>query len=103
MSIALSARTNESNKVAALDAVADDYLPKPFGMDELIARGRANLHRPRAAAAEAQSDSITPANAVFTFGGVEVNCIARSVGTIPLGAETLFANLHGPPQAKVGA
>lgn len=77
--IVLSARTNESDKVAALDAGADDYLAKPFGMDELMARVRANLRRPRAAAAEAQSGGIAPANAVFTFGEVEVNRLERIV------------------------
>jgi len=48
--IVLSARDRESEKVAALDLGADDYVEKPFGMDELLARIRAAL-RPRAAAA----------------------------------------------------
>jgi two-component system, OmpR family, KDP operon response regulator KdpE len=43
--IVLSARTNQSDKVAALDAGADDYVTKPFGMDELLARLRAALRR----------------------------------------------------------
>jgi two-component system KDP operon response regulator KdpE len=43
--IVLSAREAESAKVAALDAVADDYVTKPFGMDELLARLRAALRR----------------------------------------------------------
>ena len=46
--IVLSARTDESDKVAALDAGADDYLTKPFGVAELLARTRANLRRVRA-------------------------------------------------------
>jgi two-component system KDP operon response regulator KdpE len=41
--IVLSARDSESDKVAALDAGADDYVTKPFGMDELVARLRAAL------------------------------------------------------------
>jgi two-component system, OmpR family, KDP operon response regulator KdpE len=41
----LSAREAESEKVAALDAGADDYVTKPFGMDELLARLRASLRR----------------------------------------------------------
>ena len=41
----LSARSDESNKVAALDAGADDYLTKPFGMAELLARLRVLLRR----------------------------------------------------------
>ena len=43
--LVLSARTGESEKVAALDAGADDYVTKPFGMDELLARVRAALRR----------------------------------------------------------
>src|SRR3569623_530603 len=43
--IVLSARTQESEKVAALDAGADDYLTKPFGVPELLARIRAQLRR----------------------------------------------------------
>jgi two-component system KDP operon response regulator KdpE len=43
--IVLSARTNEGDKVMALDAGADDYLTKPFGVSELLARIRANLRR----------------------------------------------------------
>ncbi len=43
--IVLSARDTELDKVAALDAGADDYITKPFGMGELLARLRANLRR----------------------------------------------------------
>jgi two-component system KDP operon response regulator KdpE len=43
--IVLSARTGEQDKVVALDAGADDYVTKPFGMDELLARLRAALRR----------------------------------------------------------
>ena len=43
--IVLSARTDSSDKVAALDAGADDYLTKPFGMAELLARLRAAVRR----------------------------------------------------------
>jgi two-component system, OmpR family, KDP operon response regulator KdpE len=43
--IVLSVRDAESDKVAALDAGADDYLTKPFGMNELLARMRAALRR----------------------------------------------------------
>ena len=45
--IVLSARTMESEKIRALDAGADDYLSKPFGTGELLARVRATLRRQR--------------------------------------------------------
>ena len=44
--IVLSARSQESNKISALDAGADDYLTKPFSFEELLARIRALLRRP---------------------------------------------------------
>jgi len=43
--LVLSAREEEASKVAALDAGADDYVTKPFGMEELLARLRAALRR----------------------------------------------------------
>lgn len=43
--LVLSARTQEAEKIAALDAGADDYLTKPFGVGELLARVRAMLRR----------------------------------------------------------
>jgi two-component system KDP operon response regulator KdpE len=45
--VILSVRESQSEKVAALDAGADDYVVKPFGMDELLARMRAALRRAR--------------------------------------------------------
>ncbi|WP_038215991.1 two-component system response regulator KdpE [Xenophilus azovorans] len=69
--IVLSARADEADKIAALDAGADDYLTKPFGTGELLARVRASLRRPRAAAGDA--------TAVFRFGAVEVDRAARLV------------------------
>jgi two-component system KDP operon response regulator KdpE len=46
--IILSARSGEAQKVAGLDAGADDYVTKPFGMDEFMARVRAALRHPAA-------------------------------------------------------
>jgi two-component system KDP operon response regulator KdpE len=71
--IVLSARTDEADKVAALDAGADDYLTKPFGTGELLARVRANLRRPRTANG---GEDLEP---VFRFGEVEVDRTARLV------------------------
>ncbi len=70
--IVLSARGDEQDKIAALDAGADDYLTKPFGVGELLARVRANLRRPRAGG-ESGEDPI------FRFGEVEVDRTARLV------------------------
>ena len=50
--VVLSARGSERDKVAALDAGADDYVSKPFGMDELLARLRAAVRRSSAAVEE---------------------------------------------------
>ena len=50
--LVLSAREGQSDKVDALDAGADDYLTKPFGMDELLARIRAALRRAQPAGNE---------------------------------------------------
>jgi two-component system KDP operon response regulator KdpE len=56
--VVLSARDGQAAKVAALDAGADDYVTKPFGMDELLARLRAALRR--AKGAEDQPVVVTP-------------------------------------------
>jgi two-component system KDP operon response regulator KdpE len=77
--IVLSARTKETEKIAALDAGADDYLAKPFGLGELMARVRANLRRPRTVSSEAQGDATKQEDAVFKFGDVEVNRLERIV------------------------
>src|SRR2546426_10928545 len=50
--IVLSVRGEEATKVEALDAGADDYITKPFGMDELLARIRATLRRKPSADSE---------------------------------------------------
>ncbi|MBC3936006.1 two-component system response regulator KdpE [Undibacterium rugosum] len=69
--IVLSARTQEHEKVAALDAGADDYLSKPFGAAELIARIRAHLRRRQPANAQQE--------ARFEFGDVCVDFALRTV------------------------
>jgi len=70
--IVLSARSDEDDKVRALDAGADDYIEKPFGVSELLARVRANMRRKQAAADEG-------ACAVMTIGDVEIDLAARVV------------------------
>ena len=68
--LVLSARSNEADKISALDAGADDYLTKPFGTGELLARVRAMLRR----AARA-----TDAPAIVQFGEITVDLDARTV------------------------
>ena len=68
--IVLSVREAQSDKVAALDAGADDYVTKPFGMDELQARIRAVMRR--RAPAEAESP-------VVTVGDLEVDLAQHRV------------------------
>ena len=75
--IVLSARSDEADKIAALDAGADDYLTTPFGLGELLARVRANARRPRATATD--GTAVGGADALFCFGDVELDRVARLV------------------------
>jgi two-component system KDP operon response regulator KdpE len=77
--VVLSARADESDKIAALDAGADDYLTKPFGVGELLARVRANLRRPRAGPGNAYTPGLDEEDPVFRFGDVAVDRQARVV------------------------
>ena len=77
--VVLSARSDESDKIAALDAGADDYLTKPFGVGELLARVRANLRRPRAGPGNASTPGSDEEDPVFRFGEVAVDRQARVV------------------------
>ncbi|RWZ51016.1 response regulator transcription factor [Labedella phragmitis] len=69
--LVVSGRTDASDKVDALDAGADDYVTKPFVIDELLARVRALGRRVGPAAAS---------DPVIAFGGVTVDLASRSVG-----------------------
>ena len=70
--VVLSARGQEKDKVAALDAGADDYLTKPFGVDELLARLRVALrHSARTESADAET--------IFRLKGLEVDLERRIV------------------------
>ena len=75
--LVLSARADESDKIAALDAGADDYLTKPFGIGELRARVRAMLRR-----SQMQSDS--GAGALHAFGDVRVDLVRRAGAEVHL-------------------
>lgn len=69
--IVLSARTEEREKITALDQGADDYLTKPFGVGELLARTRAALRR----ASRHGNNEAT----VFEFGDVRLDLASRTV------------------------
>jgi two-component system, OmpR family, KDP operon response regulator KdpE len=69
--LVVSGRTDSADKVAALDAGADDYVTKPFAADELLARIRALTRRPRAESASASS--------VVRFGDVSVDLANKQV------------------------
>jgi len=71
----LTARREESDKVVGLESGADDYLTKPFGVRELVARARALLRRPRQVAVEAVSDG----EQTVTVHGVEIDPARRRV------------------------
>ena len=77
--VVLSARTDEADKIAALDAGADDYLTKPFGIGELLARVRANVRRNRGSGADLSSSGPGESGDVFKFGDVELHRQARIV------------------------
>jgi two-component system KDP operon response regulator KdpE len=69
--IVLSARTREAEKIALLDAGADDYLTKPFGTGELQARVRAQLRR--------RSDESLPQNSQIVVGELTIDLARRTV------------------------
>lgn len=70
--VILSARSEEAQKVRALDTGADDYLTKPFGNSELMARIRAHLRKRTIGAADASAPS-------FQFGAVSIDFPHRRV------------------------
>ena len=68
--VVLSARSDEQDKIEALDAGADDFLTKPFGIGELLARVRVALRR---------HSSTQPQATVIRFSAVTVDIAARRV------------------------
>ena len=93
----LTARRDESDKVLGLESGADDYLTKPFGVRELVARARALTRRPRASAAAPAATGIAdgrpvrlgqlvvdPARRSVTVGGREVELTGREFDLLHL-------------------
>ena len=70
--IVLSARGGETDKVKCLEYGADDYLTKPFGIAELVARIKAALRH-------SNSARVAPAQSTFTCGDLEINFAMRRV------------------------
>ena len=112
--IVLSARTDSSDKVEALDAGADDYVTKPFGMDEFLARLRAAVRRGAPSemdqpVVETASFTVDLAAKKVTKGGVEVHLTPTEWGMLEMlvrnrgklvGREELLKEVWGPAYAK---
>ncbi len=81
--LVITARRDESDKVLGLESGADDYLTKPFGVRELVARARALLRRPRQAAGTAPAGvTSSPDGALggpVSVHGIEVDPSRRRV------------------------
>lgn len=72
--IVISARTNDEDKIEALDAGADDFLTKPFNVDELLARVRSTLRRINYVENNSVEDKIS-----FENGDIRIDYPSRSV------------------------
>ena len=81
--IVVSARTEDSDKVAALDAGADDYLTKPFSVDELLARLRVALRRVRYDSQRSSEEAVIYEKDVYKRQDL-VSSLMRSMGNFLL-------------------
>ena len=75
----LTARREESDKVLGLESGADDYLAKPFGIRELVARARALLRRPRRSQLQAEADASAAGERPLDIHGLHIDPARRRV------------------------
>ncbi|MEP6559476.1 MAG: response regulator [Nakamurella sp.] len=104
--IVLSARSTSAEKVSALDAGADDYVTKPFGMDELLARIRAAVRRAAPSdAAASDADNVTTDDFVVELAAHRVLRGGESVRLTPTEWSLLELLVRNPgklvPQKKL--
>ena len=82
--VVISARGREADKVEALDAGADDYVTKPFGLDELLARMRVALRHARLAASATPEPVVTIGSLRVDFESREASVDGRPVRLTPI-------------------
>lgn len=93
--VILSARSDEAQKVAALDTGADDYLTKPFGNSELMARIRVHLRKRAAAATDTVAQQVVFGRIAIDFPSRRVTRAGVDVHLTPIEYKLLAALVHG--------
>jgi DNA-binding response OmpR family regulator len=91
----LTARDTLEDKVAGLDAGADDYLVKPFEMEELDARLRAMLRR---AAGDVAAEKLRVGDLEVNTGTLEVHRRGKAINLTPIGLKLLIALMKASPK-----
>ncbi len=91
----LTARDTLSDKVAGLDAGADDYLVKPFEVEELEARVRAMIRRRRG---QVSPETLTVGDLVLDTGTLRATRAGREIGLTPIGLKILTELLKASPR-----